>query len=116
VSDFIRSDMNVRDHFDEDDDLRFEIDGESAYLNRRDVRALRDFLSERFGDVLNSAPTPGVASAMSRADALKLAEETTGRIAPTTNGRGYTDGTAPLAQRTDAILRFAEFLMSGGHA
>lgn len=47
---------------------------------------------------------------MGRAEALKVAEETVDRLAPKTNARGYTDGTAPLKERVAAILELAAFL------
>lgn len=50
---------------------------------------------------------------MTRADALALAIEHVGKIAPPTNTRGFLDGTQPLEARGALILQFAEFLMLG---
>lgn len=85
-------------------------------IDRHEASALRDHLSVVLGDApaQPAATASAISPAMSPADALKLAEETVTRIAPATNSRGYTDGAAPLAQRTEAIVRFAEFLMRGG--
>jgi len=48
---------------------------------------------------------------MTRAEALKIAEELVSRLAPTTNGRGYLEGTAKLGERVEAILRVADYLV-----
>lgn len=48
---------------------------------------------------------------MTRAEALALAIDHVGKIAPPTNSRGFLDGTSPLEARGALILQFAEFLM-----
>ncbi len=100
--------LSIGDRWDSDDELT--IDG--AYFGRSVIRGIRDHLSQLLGD----APTPYQprSLAMPSTEALKLAEETVGRLAPATNARGYTDGTAPLRERADVILRLADFLMKGG--
>lgn len=54
---------------------------------------------------------------MTRAEALALAMESVEKLGtPPTNNRGYTaDGWRPptLAERTTAVLAFAEFLLAG---
>lgn len=102
-------DLRVAEQFDSDDDL--QMGGE--YVPRGDAEDLYDFLGGLLGKV---TPTPQSATApgMSRAEALKLAEDTVGRMAPTINVRGYSDGIAPLGQRTEAILSLARFLMASG--
>lgn len=47
---------------------------------------------------------------MTRAEALKAAEDLITRLSPSTNARGYADGTASLSDRVTAILRVADFL------
>ncbi|MFI7069568.1 hypothetical protein [Micromonospora sediminicola] len=97
---------------DADGELRMEVDG--TYYTREDVAALRDHLTAVLGDGPTATPTLTVDpeyGGLTRAEALKLAEETVTRLAPATNARGYSDGTAPLDARMSAILRTARYLM-----
>lgn len=48
---------------------------------------------------------------MTRAEALALAIDHVGKIAPPTNSRGFMDGVSPLTARGELILQFAAFLM-----
>lgn len=105
-------DVSVGESFDADDDLM--IKGE--WLKRDDVRELRDHLTAVLGDAQALASGAVVAPLMPPAEALKAAEETVTRLAPAANTRGFPDGTAPLRERMDAILRIAAFLMTGGRS
>ncbi|RLK22622.1 hypothetical protein DER29_0459 [Micromonospora sp. M71_S20] len=111
--------FDIDDGFDRDDEVEFRISGNgSVYLGRRDVRDVRDHLTALLGDApagspMATQPAPAPASGLSRAEALKLAEETVTRLAPATNARGYADGTASLTDRVAAILRTADYLTGG---
>ncbi|MFG3715782.1 hypothetical protein [Micromonospora sp. NPDC047730] len=105
--------LSVGETFDADGELR--IDGD--YMERAEVVKLRDHLTALLGDAPAVPTGPLTVAAgygrLTRAEALKLAEETVTRLAPATNARGYADGTAKLAERMDAILRTADYLTGG---
>ncbi|MFD6638309.1 hypothetical protein ACFWDN_21110 [Micromonospora chalcea] len=107
-----RPGITIAGRLDADGELRMEVDG--SYYDRADVLALRDHLTAALGDGPTAAPSLAVDpeyGGLTRAEALKLAEETVSRLAPATNGRGYSDGVAPLDARMNAILRTARYLM-----
>ncbi|BCJ41655.1 hypothetical protein GCM10010168_53470 [Actinoplanes ianthinogenes] len=106
------SGLSVDDKFDNDGDLY--IGGE--YLKSDDVVRLRDHLTALLGGTPTTISTGPSAPPVPRDEALKAAEEMITRLAPATNGRGYTDGTTPLRERLDAILRIADYLTRGGAA
>lgn len=49
---------------------------------------------------------------MTRDEALCKAIELVDKIAPSTNARGYTDGTAKLAERGQMILALAALMVT----
>lgn len=118
TANFRVGDLSVNRAFDHDDELFLALDDAGVYLKRVEVTALRDHLTAvlgedvpHLGDPARLTQVPTEAPGMSRAEALKLAEETVTRLAPATNARGYADGTAPLTDRVNAILRTAAYLM-----
>ncbi|GAB1641746.1 hypothetical protein [Krasilnikovia sp. MM14-A1259] len=111
---FNHSGLVVDDTFDEDNELRFTIGGVAAWIDTTNARRLRDHLTAVLGD--SPASTTDVSPGLSRTEALKAAEDAVSRLSPATNARGYADVAMPLAQRTDAILRLAGFLLPRSQA
>ncbi|GAA2843757.1 hypothetical protein Acy02nite_68260 [Actinoplanes cyaneus] len=105
-------DLEVADAFDSDNEIAVEIEYKTVYLPSTQVARLRDHLTGLLGDAPAAATSAPAPAGMTRAEALKNAEDTVGRLAPSTNARGYSDGVAPLSARTDAILSLARFLMN----
>ncbi|MEU4568682.1 hypothetical protein [Micromonospora sp. NPDC023956] len=117
MTNFDRGGLKVGASLDRDGDLGFYTEGgETAYLTRDALVALREHITAVLGDGPPDPADPAlhrlrvVPSGPNRAEALKLAEEMVTRLAPATNARGYADGVSPLKERVSAILQTADYL------